>query len=156
MSARLEAGFEDALATALLDDAEHELVGQEDPLVFQAIQKSHGVLLTYGLQHGYDVEPIIDALGQVDVERGDRHLSITWGWNHEAAPYFHFGTSDHTVDGDPVLSFVWEDPPQWVQEEFEAEGAGWRVFFGSVDVSGIPESRFVTAAIEWLRETLQT
>lgn len=149
----LEDGFEDKLQSAVLDEVEHQLVGQEAPLLFEAISRAHGVLLTYGVENDYRVEPIIDSM-EWDVDRDETSVSVTMGWTHPAAPYFEFGTSDHTIDGDPVLSFVWEDPPAWVKQHFDAEGEGWRVFFGSVEVSGIPESRFVRDALNWLRREI--
>ena len=147
--ATLERGFEDNLQDALLDAAEHELVGKRDNLVFQAIQQSHEALRDYADQYP-GIESIIESLGEVDVDRTESGITVHYGWEHPAAPYFAFGTSEHTIDGDPVLSFVWEDPPEWVQEEFEQEGDGYRVFFDSVDVSGIDETRFVRVGLRWL------
>lgn len=150
--ATISQSFEADLADAVLDDVEHELVGQADPLVFQAIQQSHEALRDFAGQ--YDVGPIIDSLELTDVERTADGLTVRWGWDHPAAPFFAFGTSDHTVDGKPVLSFVWEDPPQEVREQFDREGEGWRVFFSSVSVSGIDETRFVRIGLQWLRLNL--
>lgn len=159
----LAADFESQLQDALMDSIEHEFVGQRNGLVHQTIQRSHDILREYGQRHGYDVEPVIDSLGQVDVERTDNRLTVRWGWAHPAAPHFQMGTSDHHIDGDPVLSFIWENPPAWVREEFDqgrdTQGqfvSGWRVFFSSVDVEGLPESRFVREALAWLRREVAT
>jgi hypothetical protein len=74
---------------------------------------------------------------------------------------WEFGTSDHTVSGDP-LSFVWEDPPQWVREEFDqARGSGgrfrsgWRVFLPETDVSGLEESRAIRDSLNGFRRLLR-
>ena len=82
---------------------------------------------------------------------------VRWGWSHEAAEFFEYGTSAHTIDGDPVLSFVWEDPPAEIREQFsqarDAQGrftGGVRVFFSSVHVSGIEETRYARHGLEWL------
>lgn len=146
---------------AILDDAEHQLVGQQNNLVFQAVDYAHDQLESYGSTHEYHVQSIIDSFAGVDVDRTSTSLTITYGWEHPAARHFEFGTSDHTIDGDPVLSFVWSEPPQWVREEFDqARGAGgqyasgWRVFLPSVDVSGLPEARFARDSKHWLRRQL--
>ncbi len=77
---------------------------------------------------------------------------------------WEFGTSDHHVDGDPVLSFVWSGPdvPQWVRKEFDQARdpsgqfrSGWRVFLPDVDVSGLPESRAIRDAFNGLRRLLE-
>ena len=151
----LDSSFEAGLAKAVLDDAEEVLVTGHDPLVFGAIQESHERLREFADQYP-GVDSVIESLVEPEIERTETSLTIRWGWEHEAAPYFEFGTSDHTVDGNPILSFVWdaEDAPAWVAEEFEREGDGYRVFFGSVDVTGIDETRFVRQAINWLRREL--
>mgnify|MGYP006282830555 CR=1 FL=1 len=146
----LESGFEDKLRAAILDDVEQQLREEYLP---QAIAQSHERLRSFSDQ--YDVEPIIDSLQEPIVERRGDRVVATWGWEHPAAPFFEFGTSDHTIDGDPVLSFVWADPPDWVRDEFEREGDGWRVFFASVEVDGIEQTRFVRAGIQWLTEQLR-
>lgn len=150
----LEAGFEDDLREALLDDAERQLVGEQGNLVFQLIQQAHDILRAYGQRNDYDVEPVIESLGQVDVDRGRDSLTIRVGWEHEAAPFFELGTSDHTVEGNPLLSFVWEDPPAEVQEQWPNEGDGVRMIIDEVSVSGLPESRYVRDALHWLRREL--
>lgn len=159
MTATLGADFEDKLATATLDEAEHHLVGKPDNLVYQAIQQSHEALRDFSGE--YDVESIIESMGGVEVDRTDDSITIRWGWEHPAAPYFEFGTSDHVVNGQPVLSFVWEDPPPEIRQQFDqartAGGqftSGWRVFFASVEVSGIDETRFVRLGLRWLELNL--
>lgn len=149
--ATLDSDFEENLQEAVLDSAQHELVGKQDNLVHQMLQRAHEILQEYGSRNEYDVDPIIESLGRVDVKRTDNRLRIRVGWDHPAAPFFEFGTSDHTVEGNPILSFVWEDPPAWVREQFDREGNGWRVFFAETEPSGIPESRFVRDALNWLR-----
>jgi len=154
----LDTSFERDAGEALLDEAEHHLVGKQDNLIHQTVQRSHDVLEANGQRHDYNVGPVIDSFDGVDVQRSGRELTITYGWSHPAAPYFSFGTSDHTVEGDPILSFIWEDAPQGVREMFpntERQNGDPRVFFESVDVAGLPESRFMRTAIEWLRAELR-
>lgn len=159
MTATLGNDFEDKLATATLDVAEHELAGKPDNLIHQAIQQSHEALRDFSGE--YDVESIIDSLVLTEVERTDDSITIRWGWEHPAAPYFEWGTSDHVVNGQPVLSFVWEDPPAEIRQEFDQARtsggqftSGWRVFFSSVEVDGIDETRFVRIGLRWLELNL--
>jgi hypothetical protein len=149
-------GFGAAAEQAILDEAEHRLVGEADNLIAQAISRVHGRLDRYAREFGYNVEPLKQSLEPVDVQRSGGSLTITFGWSHEAFPYLEYGTSGHTVEGDPVLSFVWEDPPGWVTEEFDQEGDGYRVFLPEVEVAGVKETRAVRDALNWLRREMQT
>ena len=135
-----------------LDDAERKLVGEARPLVYQAMRVSHGTLRSYAGRTDYDVEPIADSFQTPEVNRSDTELTVTWRWDHPAAVYMNNGTSDHTIHGDPVLSFIWEDPPASAREQWPEEGDGVRVFVEQVNVSGLPQSRFVQAGLEWLRQ----
>jgi len=145
----------EAFTEAAEAGAYEALVGERDNLVFQAIEASHDRLRTVGDANDYDVEPVIESLELVEADRSDGE--IRWGWSHPAAEYFEFGTSAHTIDGDPILSFVWEDPPPGIREEFDQARdsggrfqSGVRVFFSSVEVEGITETRFVRAGVEYL------
>lgn len=139
---------------AFLDDAERALVGEYNPLVSQAVRVSYGTLRSYASRTDYDIDPIEDSFGDVDVARSGDALTVTWGWDHPAAVFFNAGTSDHTIHGDPVLSFIWEDPPATARERWPEEVDGVRVFVEEVSVSGLPESRFVQAGLNWLRQEL--
>jgi len=163
--ATLESGFETDLQEAILEEAEREFVGRRANLVFEFVELVHTRLRAYGERHGYDVESTIDSLGEPQVERTGDRLTITVGWRSEQMARWEFGTSDHHVDGDPILSFVWSGPdvPQWVRQEFDqardAGGrfqSGWRVFLPDVDVSGLPESRAIRDALNGLRRLLET
>lgn len=159
--ATLDRGFEDDLREAVLDEAETALVGEEANLVFEFVELVHTRLRAYGRRHGYDVESTIDSLGTPQVERGADSITITVGWDSEQMARWEFGTSDHHIDGQPVLAFIWSDPPQWIREEFDqARGAGgqfesgWQVFLPEVDVAGLPESRAIRDALNALRRVL--
>lgn len=152
MSESASASFSLEGPEPFLDDAEHELVGKANPVLFQAIRVSHGILRSYGSRNDYDVEPIIDSLEQPDVERSDGQLTIRWSWDHDAAVYFNAGTSDHTIHGDPVLVFVFDESEYPYLEEMFPDGTA---FLPDVTVSGLPESRFVQAGLEWLRQEIQ-
>ena len=148
---KIQGDFEGDLEAAALDAAAVELLGSDGALT-NAIEQAHSVLRGYGSQYDYDVEPIIESLQEPELVETSSGIRIQWGWEHEAAPYFEWGVSEHTIDGDPILSFVWEDPPAWVEEEFEPEGDGYRVFFGSVDHPGLPEARFARSVLDFLRQ----
>lgn len=154
----LIANTEDELQEAVLDQAHERFVGGRGNLIAQTVQHSHDRLRSYGSGHNFDVESIIDSFSGVQVRRSGNTITIGYGWEHVAAAYFERGTSDHRIDGSPVLSFIWENPPSWVKEEFEQGResggqfrSGWRVFLQNVTVSGIPESRFVRSGIDWLQ-----
>lgn len=155
---QLDSDFEAGLETALLDDAERQLVGERDNLVSQAVQRVQGRLERYAREADYDVQPIVDSFTGVDVDRSNGRLTIRWGWAHPAVKYFEFGTSDHTIEGDPVLSFIWErsEAPDWVAEEFDREGDGYRVFLPEVEVTGVQETRAIRDALAWLRREIST
>jgi len=103
------------------------------------------------------VEPIIAALNQPRVTRDGDRIVARWGWSHEAAPFFDAGVSPHTIEGAPILSFVWEDAPAGVREMFsgtERVDGDPRVFFRSVAHPGIPASHFVRRGLDWLHSNL--
>lgn len=164
--ATLEASFERDLQEAMLDEVESEFIGQRANLAYQFVELVHTNLRAYAQRNGYDISVTIDSLGTPAVERTDDGLTITVGWESDQMARWEFGTSDHTVDGNPVLSFVWEarhDPPDWVREEFDQARAssgefrsGWRVFLPSVEVDGIPESRAIRDALNALRRLLES
>ena len=166
----LDSGFEADLRKAALDEAEAKLVGEGANLVFEFVELVHANLRAYGRRHGYDVEATIDSLGQSEVRRTESGLSVRVGWESEQMARWEFGTSEHTIDGTPVLSFVWAetdtpaaDPPEWVREEFDRARAdsgefatGWRVFLPEVTVKGLPESRAIRDSLNGFRRVLRS
>jgi len=140
---------------ALLSDVRERLVDEQGNLIFQSIRVAHGTLRSYGQRNDYNVEPITESVEVLDVTERGRSVSVRVGWDHPGARHFQFGVSPHTINGNPILSFIWEDAPQEVREMFantERVGGDPRVFFQSVDHPGIPASRYVQAAINWLRQ----
>lgn len=136
----------------VLDDAERKLVGESRPLVYQAMRVSHGTLRSYASRTDYDVESIADSFAGVEVDRSDSELTVTWRWDHPAAIYMNNGTSDHTIHGDPVLAFTFDEDEYPYLAEMFPDGTA---FLSEVDVSGLPQSRFVQAGLEWLRQEVQ-
>ncbi|WP_199719503.1 hypothetical protein [Halorubrum sp. Atlit-26R] len=139
--------FEADAREALLDELEDYAREEIAPHV-QA--HAHEILRQYGQRNDYDVEPIIEA-GETEVSRRGDRVVVRFGWP-EPAIYFERGTVEHVVEAKnaDVLSFIWEDAPEWVREEFEPEGDGYRVFLPKVEVAGLPESRFIRDTLNWL------
>lgn len=160
---KLHGHFERKLEESLLEEAADEATGQQG-LVMQAVAQSHVQLRRF--KDEYNVEPIIDSFaitraGPV-IDPVSGRVRVTWKYTHDATEYFEFGTSFHRVDGNPILSFVWEDPPQWVTEVFDQARSsggqfrrGYRVFLSSVHVAGIQETRFIRHGLRWLRHELE-
>jgi len=140
----LESGFKRKLQDASMDTIEEYAREVVAPVVQS---HAHEILEAYGQRHGYDVQSLIDA-AEARVERRKGSVVVRYGWP-EPAIFMEYGTADHGPTDADVLSWVWENPPAWVREEFEREGDGYRVFFP--EVSGLPESRFIRETINWLR-----
>jgi hypothetical protein len=137
----------DSARQAFLDSAEQALVGQRGNLVSQAVQEAHENLQAYASQQGYDIEFLESEFAGVDVDRGQRALTVEWAWESELAAYYEFGVAPHTIRGDP-LHFYWAEKDQWIQTD--------EVEWGS-ETGGIPESRWVRDSLHWLRrEVAQT
>lgn len=162
LGARLSIGVPSAPSrdarAAFVESIEETLVGASDSLVDQAVAEAHDRLAAYGSRNDYDTESIRDSFAGVDATRSARGVTAAWHWEHEAAIYFEFGTSDHTIRGSPVLAFVWKDAPSGVKDRFsQARDAGGRfqsgtqVFFSEVEVSGLPEGRWLRDSLQWLR-----
>jgi hypothetical protein len=146
LSAEASPQLPDAAAAALMDDVESKLSRQQGNLVFQSIRVANGALRGYATRNEYEMEPIAESVELLDTSRSDRRFSARWGWTHEAAIYFNFGVAPHTINGNPLLHFYWEEIGQWIKTE--------SVEWGS-RTGGIPESRYVQAGINWLRQELQ-
>ena len=147
----LDSDFEDTVRDAMLDRA---LQQARETWVPEMVAQSHERLRQYGGVNDYDVEPVIAALNQPRVTRDGDRIVARWGWSHEAAPFFNTGVSPHTIEGDPILSFIWADAPPEVRAIFsdtERVDGDPRVFFGSVEHPGIPDSQYVDVGIRWLR-----
>jgi hypothetical protein len=147
----------------LTDEVERQLVGKQNNLISQTIREAQDILREAAAVNEWDVEPVVDSLDLVETDRRGGTLAIRFGFTHPAAEYFEYGTSDHTIRGNPVLSFVWEerhDPPEWVREEFDRETSdggrpGWRVYLPEVEVSGLPEVRFMRGALDFYESQLR-
>lgn len=155
------AGFERNLQDSIMEDAEANLYGERDNIAFNFLQSANDNFRDYAARHGYDLESIIESGQVTDTSRGGRSVSATIEWTSGLAGIYEYGASEHTINGDPILSFIWSDPPNWVKEQFpqgRTSGgqfvSGWRVFFESVEHPGVPESRAIRDALTFLE--LQT
>jgi len=145
--ARLEEGFEAAAREALLNEAEQTLRDEVGPALKRAVQENFEA---YASRNGYDIGHIWkDAEGPfVERESDAIHLRIEYPG---LTALFEWGVSPHTIDGSPVLSFVWESPPEGTRPP----GAPKHVTATSVDwgseTGGIPAARGIRDAMEQLR-----
>ena len=146
------------LEAEIVEQLADDLMGPNG-LAQQAIDRSHARLREYA--DDYNVEPIIESLTvpragpAFKPEAGE--IGLEWEWTHPAADYFEYGTSDHTVHGDNVLSFIWRDAPPAIHDMFpttERVQGDPRVFFQNVQVSGISETQYVRYGTEWLQREL--
>lgn len=150
------------ITEAAREEVRRQMVGQERNLIARTIIEANSNLEEAAAVNEWDVESVTASWNVEVDERGDT-LAIRIENTHPAADYFEFGTSDHTINGDPVLSFVWEerhDPPEWVRENFEEETSeggrpGYRVFLANVDVQGLPETRFLRSALDFLENQMR-
>jgi hypothetical protein len=133
---------------ALLDSVEQTMVGAQDNLVFQSIQRAHRQLSRYGTRDDYDTDPIEESFSGVDYSRDRTSIHAEWSWAHEAAGYFEFGTSDHTIQGQPLLVFEFDAGEYPYLEDMFGDGPA---FLSEVEVSGLPEARAVRDSLNWLR-----
>jgi len=149
----LDSDFEADLREATLDSVESADIGD------RLRERIRELLGEYQDRHDYNLDAVVEAV-RVETDRSGDRITYTAHLPHPSL-LFEMGTGDHeiTPTNADVLSFVWErrhDPPQWVREEFEREGDGWRVFLPKVEVSGLPEGRFVRGALDELRRELET
>ncbi|KZX49296.1 hypothetical protein [Haloarcula sp. K1] len=139
----------DEARQALLDNVEQTMVGARDNLVFQSVQRVHGRLERYAGRVGdYKVESLIESFAGVDYQRDRTSIHVEWSWAHEAFRFMEFGTSDHTVEGDPLLVFEFDAGEYPYLEDMFGDGPA---FLPEVEVSGLPEARAVRDSLNWLR-----
>jgi hypothetical protein len=149
----LDSDFEADLREATLDSVESADIGD------RLRERIRTLLNEYQDRHDYNLDAVIDAT-RIETDRSGDRVTYTAHLPHPSL-LFEVGTPDHeiTPTNADVLSFVWErrhDPPQWVREQYEQEGDGWRVFLPRVEVSGLPEGRFVRGALDELRRELES
>lgn len=148
--ASLDSGFEDAAREAVLDSAEETIRQEVGPRLKATARENFE---QYASTNGYDIDHIWqDAEGPfVDRDGDSVTLRIEWP---ELTALFEFGVAPHTIDGNPLLSFIWEGPPEGTRpagapKHVVTQSVNW----GSV-TGGIPESRAIRNALNTLRSEL--
>lgn len=145
----------------LKDDVRESLVGRERNLIAQTVQRANENLEGFSGENEWEIENIKQSVN-VETNETKTGFAIRIYYEHEAADFFEFGTSEHTISGDP-LSFVWEErhnPPGWVSDEFDSATSergrpGYRVYFREVEVAGIPETRFLRDALRFFERQMK-
>ncbi|QLH78676.1 hypothetical protein HZS55_15880 [Halosimplex rubrum] len=132
----------DGARQALLDSIEETLVGARGNLVFQAVRQAHDAVASYASRHDYDLGFFPDTFTGVDATRDRTSVHVEWSWEGDLPMFYEYGVSPHTIEGDPLLHFYYEQIDQWVRTE--------SVEWGS-ETGGIPESRAVRDSLNWLR-----
>jgi hypothetical protein len=145
MSFELDGGFEDSLREAMLAEVEAYLADRAEQIVREATRDAL-------VEAGYDADSILGELKGPEVSADSDSVRVAWTVDHEAAGFLEFGTSDHTIEGDPLV-FDWPDAPPEVQAMFESTFP--TVFFTEVEVSGVAETRHTRRALQALARDLQ-
>ena len=140
----LDSQFEGDLQDALLDELEQKAREEWAP---KLLAYAHEILDAYGEEHDYDVQHVKQS-ARTEVERTSNSVRVRVGWEAEESVYFALGTSDHPIEGDPLLVFEFEAAEYPGLAEMFPDGTA---FLQEVEVSGLPESRYVRDALARLR-----
>lgn len=143
---QLDSSFEADLRKAVLDDAEEQFVetGRAERIIRRATQDA--------LERAdYNADGILAALEGPEVRRADDRITVIWTIDHPGALPLEVGSSDHVVEGDPVLAI----PVENLSEEHAADIEGDTAFYARVEVSGVNATRHTRRALAELRRALQ-
>jgi hypothetical protein len=143
---QLKDSFEDDLQEVVLDVVEQTVREDIGPMLKQTARQNFEA---YASRNDYDIDYIWeDAKGPI-VDRSDDGVSVRIEWPGLTA-LFEFGVDPHPTEGNPELHFKWENAPSGAPEWVQTERVNW----GS-ETGGIPESRAVRDAMNWLRAELR-
>lgn len=132
--------FEDDLREAILDDVERKARDDIGPRLVDIARENWRA---YASRHDYDIDHIWED-AELFVERDDSSVEIRIEWPGLTA-LFEWGVDPHTIEGNPLLHFYWDEIDQWIT----TESVNW----GS-ETGGIPESRAIRDAIDQLEGEL--
>jgi hypothetical protein len=135
---------------ALLDNIESQL----SDLAEASISVADGRLRQYGNRTGHTISDILSTSEFRLVERVQNTIQFRIAWTHDRAALINYGVGPYTIEGKPILSFIWENAPPSVREMFphtERVGGDPRVFFPKVEHPGVPSARFIQTAANWFR-----
>jgi len=141
MSLTLDSSFEADVRGAMLAEVEQTLREDIGPLL-ERTAREHWQ--EYAQRNGYDIEHIWEDAEGPSVERDGDSIELRVEWPGLTA-LFEFGVAPHTIDGDPLLHFYWEEIDQWVTTD--------SVDWGS-ETGGIPEARAVRDAMNEVRRVM--
>lgn len=102
-------------------------------------------LLRAGDQFEYEVFPVVQSAQPPQWD--PREEAAVMSWPHVASVFFEHGTTQHEIEGNPLLAFEWEEMRG---EEFADTGETFEevfdtfplVFLPRVNVEGIPRIGF--------------
>lgn len=139
--ADVESDFEEKLLEATLDDIEQTVRTELAPLLIETAKQNWQ---SYASKNDYEIDHIwTDVEGPI-VEREDGRITIRLEWPPLTA-LFEWGVTPHTIEGNPMLHFYWEEIDQWIKTD--------EVEWGS-RTGGIDESRAIRDATETLRQVM--
>ncbi|WP_254768231.1 hypothetical protein [Salinilacihabitans rarus] len=149
MSLDLERGFEAKLREAVLDDIEQRLREDLGPALEETARENWEA---YASRNGYDIEHVWEEAEGPFVGRDGDGVTLRIEWPGLSA-LFEFGVEPHTIEGSPLLAFIWEDAPADVVEQHGEDPLMVRqkVNWGS-ETGGIPESQAIRDALEQFRQ----
>ena len=138
---KLDSSFEANLRETLLDDVEQKVRREIGPTLKETAKENWQA---YASENDYDIGHIWEDAEGPFVERTRDGVKLRIEWPGLTA-LFEFGVSPHTIEGNPLLHFYWAAKDQWIT----TESVNW----GS-ETGGIPESRAIRDALNWLRREL--
>jgi len=136
----LSSSFEDKLREAVQDKIEQKVREEIGPDLVRVAEENWKA---YASRNGYDIDHVWEDVEHT-VERTPNGISIVVEWP-ELTALFEFGVDPHTIDGNPLLHFYWDEIGQWVTTD--------NVDWGS-ETGGIPESRAIRDALNQTRRDL--
>lgn len=138
--------FESNLRAALVADIEAKTVDEPGNLAFQVLDAIGENLREYAAEHDYDADAAIESIAVTSVDRRANGISVTIESDHPLVLFAQTGTSDHTIQGNPILAFEFDAGEYPGLAEQFPEGTA---FLHEVEVSGLPEGRVITDALEF-------